>query len=467
MKYIIKQEGFSLVIVMVFIALLSSLAIIAVRMSGFTVTSIYGEENAKQAYYIAEAAYQDALFRLNQNTAWRGNLNNQPFAGGSYSLDVSQANPIDDLTITAVGSVGGTDRTIVRVIPPPVKPFIIVAYAGTGVAGSSGDSGAALSATLNKPRGLSKNTAGNVYIADTGNHYIRYVDVVLRKIYYFAGKKGQSGYTCDNCNPATAKMNSPEGLFIDLTGNVFFADTGNHIVRKIIAGGNIVTIAGIATSSGFTGDSGLATNAKLNSPRDVIVDTIGNVYIADTSNCRIRKVAAVTAIITTFAGTGSCGLLGDGGLATNARINRPRGLAFDTTGGNMYFADTSNNRIRKINMITKIITTVAGTSGGFAGDGGLATIAKLNQPQGVAINQFGAIYIADTGNNRIRKVDPATGNISTHAGIGTAGSTGDGGVATAAQLNAPARLIAYDDVDGHLLISDTNNNRVREVTSVY
>jgi len=464
-----REEGFSLVVVMVFIALLSSLAIIAVRMSGLTASSMYSESKGKQVYYISEAAYQHALFKLNQSSVLPIDIIDQPFAGGTYSLNISQASPIDDLTITAVGSVGGTERTIVRVIPPPVKPFIIVAFAGTGVSGSSGDGGLALNARFNSPRGLAFDAAGNLYIADRSNHRIRKVDKVTGIATKIAGTS--QGFFGDGGLAVNARLNSPEGVGVSQTGDIYIADTTNCRARKVNAVTLIITTYAGSGTCGYTlptppSDGIPATNARLNNPREVILDATGTVYIADTSNCRIRRVDAVTGIISTFAGTGNCNLSGDGGLATSARLNNPRGLAFDTA-GNLYIADRSNHRIRKVNKITNIISTVAGTSGGYAGDGGLATNARLNQPQGVSINQFGTIYIADTSNHRIRKVDSATGIITTHAGTGTAGNTGDGGLATAARLNAPARVLAYDDVDGHLMISDTSNNRVREVTNAY
>ena len=459
-----KQEGFSLVIVVLLIAMLSSLAIVATKMGGLRVASMYGAVKEKQAYYIADAAYQHALFKLKQNSSWRGDLNDQPFAGGTYSLNVSQASSIDDLTITAVGTIAGTERTITRIIPPPDKPFIIVAFAGTGTQGWSGNNGPALNARLNRPRGIHKNSAGNVYIADRSNHQIRYVDAVSDNIYAVAGVGTVSGYNCNNCNPLTARLDSPQGVFIDGSGNVYIADTSNHIVRKVIAGGNIVNVAGTPGTQGSSGDGGAATSARLRSPGDVALDNAGNIYIADTGNCKIRKVDAVTSFISTYAGTGTCGYNGNGGSATSTRLKSPRQLAFDSA-GNLYVADTSNNRIRKIDKITGIVTTVAG--GGAGGDGGLAVNAQLNAPEGIAVNQFGTLYIADSSNNRIRKVDAATGIISAHAGTGSQGNTGDGGLATSALLNRPRRVIAYDDVDGHIIIADTNNNRIREVTNAY
>lgn len=460
-----REEGFSLVVVIVFVAVLSSLAIVAIKMSGLTAISMYGKKEGEQAYYIAEAAYQHALFNLNQNPAWRGDLIDQPLAGGTYSLNVSQASPMDDLIITAVGSIGGTERTIVRTIPAPAKPFIIIAFAGTGTAGSSGDGGPALNARFDSPRGMAFDAAGNFYIADTKNNKIRKVDKTTGIVTTVAGT-GAAGSSGDGGLAVNARLDSPEGVTVAQAGNIYIADTGNCRIRKVDAATSVITTYAGTGACGFDGDGALATSRRVNDPRDVLVDPSGNVYIADTSNCRIRKVDAATLIITTFGGTGTCGLSGDGGLATNARFSSPRGLAFDAS-GNLYIADRDNNRIRKIDMITGIVTTVAGTNRGFSGDGGLAVSARLNRPEGVAVNQFGAIYIADTGNNRIRKVDSATGIITTYAGTGTPGNTGDGGSPTAARLNSSARVIAYNDVDGHILISDRKNNRVREVTNVY
>jgi len=459
-----KQEGFSLVIVVLLIAMLSSLAIVATKMGGLRVASMYGAVKEKQAYYIADAAYQHALYKLKQDSSWRGDLNDQPFAGGTYSLNVSQTSSIDDLTITAVGSIGGTERTITRIIPPPEKPFIIIAFAGTGTQGWSGNNGPALNARLRSPRGVHKDAAGNVYIADRSNHQIRYVDAASDNIYAVAGVGTDSGYDCNNCDPLASRLDSPEGVFIDNSGNVYIADTSNHIVRKVIAGGNIVNVAGIPENNGSSGDGGLATNARLRSPEDVALDSNGNIYISDTGNCRIRKVDAATSIITTYAGNGTCGYNGDGAAATTRRIRSPGQLAFDSN-GNLYVADTGNDRIRRIDKITGIITTVAG--GGAGGDGGLAVNAQLNNPEGIAVNSFGTLYIADSSNNRIRRVDAITGIITAHSGTGTQGNTGDGGLATVARLNTPRRLSAYDDVDGHIIIADTNNNRIREVTNAY
>src|SRR3989304_1414686 len=214
---------------------------------------------------------------------------------------------------------------------------------------------------------------------------------------------------------------------------------------------------------GFFGDGGLATNARLNSPEGVGVSQTGGIYIADTTNCRARKANAVTSIITTYGGTGTCGYAlptppSDGIPATNARLNSPREVILDAT-GNVYIADTSNCRIRRVDAVTGFISTFAGTGNcNLSGDGGLATNARINSPRGLAFDTAGDIYIADRSNRRIRRVDSATGIITTHAGTGIAGNTGDDGEATSARLNTPRRVLAYDDVDGHLMIADTANN---------
>ena len=215
--------------------------------------------------------------------------------------------------------------------------------------------------------------------------------------------------------------------------------------------GIITTIAGNGIA-GYSGDGGLATNAELNNPYGVAVDSNGNIYIADTNNNRIRKVNSTTGIITTIAGNGTAGYSGDGGLATNAELYYPYGVAVDSN-GNIYIADTYNNRIRKVNSTTGIITTIAGNgTAGYSGDGGPATNAQLNYPYGVAVDSSGNIYIADTDNNRIRKVNSTTGIITTIAGNGNPGYSGDGGPATNAELYDPSGVAV--DSNGNIYIAD-------------
>jgi len=437
-----------------------------VRLGGITASSIHGIAEGEKAYYIAEAGYENALFRLKENPTWRGTITGQTFNGGQYSVTVSQPDSNDDVIITATGEIGNIRKVIVRTIASTSRPFIIRTYAGNGTRGYGGDGGPAVNAMLNKPRSVYIDSSGNVYIADTDNHIIRFIDPSSGKIYTIAGIPGQKGYNCNDCPPLRAKLNKPSGVFVDGGGTIYLADSGNHIIRKIPPGGNIINVAGKPKKKGYGGDGGPATKAKLKKPRDVVVDSSGNIYIADTDNCRIRKVDASTGIITTYGGNGICGYGGDGGLATNASFNKPKGLAIDSA-GNLYVADTDNNRIRKIDATTGIVTTIAGTGvKGYSGDGGPATAAMLNKPEGLAVSNGGIIYIADTGNNRVRKID-TSGIITTYAGNGIKGYGGDGGPPGDAQLKKPTDVAVFNDVEGHILIADKDNNRIREVTNVY
>lgn len=251
-------------------------------------------------------------------------------------------------------------------------------------------------------------------------------------------------------------------MAVDGAGNIYIADVANNRIRKVTASTGIIsTVAGDGTA-GYSGDGGAATSAELYYPYDVAVDGAGNIYIADSHNSRIRKVTASTGIISTVAGDGIAGYSGDGGPATSAEINYPTGVTVDSA-GNMYIGDFSNARIRKVTASTGKMSTVAGNgTTGYSGDGGPATSAELCEPGDLAVNSGGDIYIADYCNNRIRKVTVSTGIISTVAGDGTEGYSGDGGPATSAELNLPAGVALGNA--GHILyIGDQVNQRIRAV----
>jgi sugar lactone lactonase YvrE len=268
--------------------------------------------------------------------------------------------------------------------------------------------------------------------------------------------------------PAVPGLNAPLGIAVDpSSGDIYFSDTSNFVVRRINHSTHVVTIvAGMINSPGYTGDGGPPTSAKLDYPYGVAVDSSGNVYIAQMSNYSVvRKVNAAGTIISTVAGkiiaNGSPGFTGDGGPATSANLNYPQGVAVDSV-GNLYIADSSNYVIRKVDYATQNISTIAGTGiSGYSGDGGPATAAQINWPNGLAVDSTGNLYITE-GDNIVRKVD-TSGNISTVAGnvhlVG--GYGGDGNVATAATLYNPWGL-AFDSF-GNLLIGDRLNNRIRKV----
>jgi hypothetical protein len=334
---------------------------------------------------------------------------------------------------------------------------IIGTVAGSGTPGSSGDGGLATAAQLNRPTGVAVDSLGNFYFADYSNFRIRKVSAA-GVISTVAGN-GTAGFSGDGGLATAAQLDRAIDVAVDSLGNLYIADSNNNRIRKVSATGIISTVAGSGTA-GFNGDGGLATAAQLNGPVDVAVDALGNLYVADANNNRIRKVSAA-GIISTVAGNGTAGFGGDGGLATAAQLNGPQFGAVDAL-GNLYIADFGNKRIRKVSA-AGIISTVAGNgTTGFSGDGGLATAAQLDRPQCVAIDAAGTLYIADFGNNRVRKVTPA-GIISTVAGGGSSG-LGDGSLATAAQLNGPAG-VALDSA-GSLYIGDYLNNRIRKVSDL-
>ena len=252
----------------------------------------------------------------------------------------------------------------------------------------------------------------------------------------------------------------PQGVATDTIGNVFVADSANSRIRKF-SNQVLTTVAGSGTQ-GSIGDGGPATSAQLNLSGasglgGVAADSGGNIYIADTANHRVRRVSK--GVITTVAGSGVQGLNGDGGAATAAQLSAPEGVAVDNA-GNLYIADAGNDRIRKVS--NGVITTVAGYGTGFGGDGGAATLAQLSRPEGVAVDDAGNVFIADRANNRIRKVS-VNGVITTVAGNGAQGFGGDNGPATSAQLDYPTG-VAVDSL-GNLYIADANNGRIRKVSN--
>ncbi len=312
---------------------------------------------------------------------------------------------------------------------------LINTIAGNGNAGYSGDNGAAVNAELQYPGGVAVDSNGNVYIDDYYNSRIRKITASTGVITTVAGN-GTAGYSGDGGAATSAELNYPTAVAVDAYGNIYIADNSNERVRKVtVSTGIITTIAGNG-NLGYSGDGGAATSAELDLPLSVAVDSSGNIYIADFGN-RVRKVTVSSGIITTVAGDGTAGYSGDGGAATSAELNYPSGVAVDSS-GNIYIGDTSNERIRKVTVSTGVITTVAGNGTlGYSGDGGAATSAELGYPWGVAVDSSGNIYIGDSNNNRVRKVTVSTGIISTIAGNGTGGYTGDGGTATNAELNGP------------------------------
>ncbi|HTC76167.1 MAG TPA: Ig-like domain repeat protein [Edaphobacter sp.] len=316
----------------------------------------------------------------------------------------------------------------------------------------------AITVSLILPSAIVFDATGNLYIAETGNHIIRKVDST-GNITTIAGT-GTQGFSGDAGPATSATLDSPQGIALDTKNNLYIADTHNHRVRKLnLTTGIITTIAG--ATPGFSGDTALATSAQLNLPTALALDAADNLYFADTGNHRIRKITATTGIITTIAGNGTQGFSGDAGPAIAATIDSPTGLALDTA-NNLYLADTHNHRVRKITATTGIISTIAGTGAqGFSGDTTASTSATLALPHGITIDSAGNLYLADTQNHRIRRIDATTGIITTVAGDGTQAFAGDGGPAIAASLDTPrAAALSPSTL---LTLADTGNQRIRQL----
>lgn len=337
---------------------------------------------------------------------------------------------------------------------PPA--YTITTVAGNGIHGYAGDAGAAASAQLNYPQGIAVDATGNVFIADCFNHRVRKVtpDGVISTV---AGT-GTAGNTGDGAAATSATLRNPCGVAVDSAGNVYIGDTRNHAVRKVATGGTISRAAGKG-EAGYYQDGIAAAEAWLNTPLGVAVDSAGNLYIADVLNHRIRKVGT-DGKIATVAGNGFVGYSGDEGPATAATLAYPISVALDAA-GNLYIADSHNDCIRKV-APDGTITTVAGTGmAGFSGDGGPATRAQLNYPKAVALDAAGNMFIADTFNNRIRMVTP-DGVIFTVAGNGAFGDWGDEGPATDALLRFPSGVAVGPA--GRVYLADDQNSRIRLLT---
>ncbi len=398
------------------------------------------------------------------------------FAGdGGPAVAASLRTPAG-LTLDSSGGLLICDSDNFRVRRVVLATGAIMTIAGS-TPGESGDGGPAVAAQFVWPAGIAQNAAGDVFVSDQATDKVRRIAATTTIVSTYAGLGVR--FSGDGGVGTAALVLGPAAMAIDSSGAVTIAEYEGNRIRRLAADGRISTIAGNGLNS-YSGDNGPAVSALLSNPGGVALDSAGSVYFADISNNRIRRIAAGSGIITTIAGTTTRGFSGDGGPATAAAINLsspdpkaylwagfPSGVVVDTN-GDVYFADTFNYRIRKIAGSTQIITTIAGTGApGWTGDGGPAAAAQFDAPTGLALDR-NQLYVADTYNHRIRRIDLLTGTITTYAGSGGIGSStcntgGDGGPATSAGLCRP-RGVAVDAA-GSVFIADTSDLCIRKITS--
>jgi hypothetical protein len=329
----------------------------------------------------------------------------------------------------------------------------IYTYVGTGIYGNTGDGGSAILADIGCPRGITFDRYGNLYIA-IGGSMIRKVNTsgIISTI---AGSL-VSGYSGDGGPAISAQLDNPFGIAVDTSGNIYFTENFGYRIRKINSAGIISTIAGNGIA-GYSGDGGLATAALINNPRGIGLDDSGNVYFTDFGNHLIRKISKL-GIITTIAGIGSPGYTGDGGQAVLAKLNGPNGLFIDKL-NNIYFTDSYNYRVRKINT-SGIINSIAGNGlNGYSGNGVPANSSSLSGPIAVTVDSIGMVYVSEQLSPRIRMIDNS-GLINTIGGTGIPGNSGDGGLATLAQFSYPYGLAEYG---GNIYFGDCANHKVRVI----
>ena len=344
---------------------------------------------------------------------------------------------------------------------PVLVPGTIQTVAGDGQWIFHGDGVPATSAPVFLPNGLAVDGAGNLFFSDSSNNRVRRVDAATGLISTVAGN-GIAGYSGDNGSATEAEVNNPTGLVLDGAANLYIADSANNLIRRVDAvAGTITTVAGTPGTTGYTGDGGVATSATLTGPQGLALTPAGDLLIADAGNAVVRLLTVASKHITTVAGTGTPGYNGDGLTATSARLNGPWGVASRSDGA-FAIADLNNHRVRLVSA-AGIISTVAGTGvRGFSGDSSDATTGQLNSPAAVAFDPAGDLLIADAGNNRVRGVYGSPGVITTLTGTASEEFAGDAGPANQASLYGPYALL-FDPL-GNIWISDMFHNRVRKIS---
>jgi hypothetical protein len=458
-----RRTGTILLAVTIVLLLLSVTAIMLNRQTAMRVIMAANVSRAAQVRCAESAVMEQAVWRLTSDTMWRTGQNPETisFAGATFELWVANATPAQytDAVVIACRQTAAAGARRARAVR-----YAIGTVAGTGTPGDTGDGGPARAAQVRRPAAVVAGRADETILADTANHRIRVVDAAgtIRTI---AGT-GSAGYGGDGGAATAARLDAPCGMYVATDGDLYFADRNNHLIRMISAqSGRIFKVAGdIVDGQPVKGDEA----NQFDTPRDVHVVEFSSgsrdLYVADTDNHRIRKLSAGGVYSQVAGTTGPGGYNGDGIAATAAKLNHPAGV-WVTNDGRVYIADTDNHRIRLVGRDGTIATVAGNGSSGNAGDGGPATSANLNGPRDVACDPAGNLFIADCENNRIRVVSVHDGNIYPVAGTGTAGFNGDAQPAVAAELNRPYGVALLQTRGARaILIADRDNHRVRRLT---
>lgn len=424
------------------------MAVTVISINYYSITQLRMAANhtdSIQIGYDMKAIVQEAVWKLTKNLFWR-------------TSDSSSIYPTYNRSVQNSVVTGYTDAVTITTSPPGATQSFqrSFRYYIKEIPGLS----------LDKPEKIFMHPSGDILIADSENHKILRVNPETSAVTTIAGT-GSSGNTKSGPGDFSElpKLDTPNGISTDPTGEYYYiADTENHYIRRVnwISDTiyHIEPYAGTAKQSGYTGDGGLATDAELDEPRGIFLDSAGNLYIADTNNSCIRMVDHSTRNITTVAGTGSSGYDWDGGSATSAKLNKPSGVFKDSL-GNLFIADTENNRIRKVDALGFISTVVGTGIYGDEGDGGAATNAQLKRPKDVSVDEHGNIFIADTGNNKVRVVNAENNNIYPLAGTGQTGNTKDCPAVNALLENPSGIAMATSYSSRRIFISDNTNNTIK------
>ena len=344
--------------------------------------------------------------------------------------------------------------------PQSGEKALITSVAGTGEAGYTGDAGPAMKAKISNPFDVCLDSEGNLYFSESGNHVIRRVDAKTGVISTYAGT-GKKGFAGDGGLATQAQLNDPYGIEFDADGNLYIVDRLNYCIRKVAKDGKVSTVAGTGGKSGYMGDGGPAAQAGFKEPNGLCLDHKGKLYIADVADQRVRVLDLESGKIDTFAGNGKKVQAGDGGPVKDASLMGPRAVAIGPD-GNLYICEREGNAIRRVDVKKGTIERVAGTGKkGYSGDGGAALEATFNGPKELDIDKEGNIYVVDTENQAIRRIDAKSRKISTVAGTGKLGNTGDGGPAVNATLGRPHGVTVGPK--GEVYIGDTLSHRIRVV----